>query len=241
MRNNATLDERLRTVERRAAEAAKGAASPHPEYFAEANRSAEEMIRLISEKHEKAGVQPDVVAAAVKRGETAYRLEVTMDAVAAEALFGTPGGASKVPLGSRQRREKKGAQFQWSSNATRSFVWNDGVISRQLLASPTHERTLPDWVQSVLRLDETDQTAAALDTLFGRIDSMLSASDFDKVDGIVAGMPIEGPSLSLMMGLLSITRPAAEHLPSRQEFFTRVYRLCRAMGRDAESLLSGLR
>ena len=106
------------------------------------------------------------------------------------------------------------------------------------LPSPT---AVPEWMQVVLQMDESAQTASSLDVLFDQINWMLSESEFGKVDEVIAVMPVEGPSLSLMMGLLSITRPAAEHLPSRQRFFDRVYRLCKAMRRDAESLLGGLK
>ena len=100
---------------------------------------------------------------------------------------------------------------------------------------------LPDWMLVTLDLDRDDKSDAALDELFDRIDPLLTAGEFGKIDGIIAAMPVEGPSLTLMMGLLSITRPAGEHLPSRPRYFERVYRLCKAMRRDAELLLGGLR
>jgi hypothetical protein len=109
------------------------------------------------------------------------------------------------------------------------------------LPDADRERLLPDWMRVVLKLDRDDKSDAALDELLDRIDAMLTAGEFGKVDGILAAMPVEGPSLTLMMGLLSITRPAREQLTSRSRYFDRVYRLCKAMRRDADLLLGGLR
>jgi hypothetical protein len=93
----------------------------------------------------------------------------------------------------------------------------------------------------VLMLDEEDQSDAALDELFDGVEPSLLSEQYAVVDQLLSSMPVEGPSLTLMMGLLSITRPAAGHLPARAHFFNRVYRLCKAMRRDADALLGGLR
>ena len=65
MASNEILEQRLRDVERKVTEVANGPASPEPSHFvradrsamnfADAHRSAEEMIQLIKEKHEQAG------------------------------------------------------------------------------------------------------------------------------------------------------------------------------------------
>jgi hypothetical protein len=240
MPNDAAFDARLRSVERAATEAAKELAAPDGGNFADAHRNAEEMIEWMQQKYESAGARVDTLSATVRSGKTANRSEVIMDATAAERLFGAPtlGSSRRLPP------QSLSAKQQFVLSYLRSYTAHlHGKLPRelQLLAGTPTRAIVPAWKQAILQMDENGKTALALDTLFAQIDSMLSAGEFDKVDDVVAAMPVEGPSLSLMLGLLSITRPAADRLPSRQRFFTRVYRLCQAMRRDAESLLGGLR
>ena len=138
----------------------------------------------------------------------------------------------------RQLTQEERAELRQNMKTMGAATEGDGRASLQEHPS---QLAIPAWLQALLELDKKGQSDAALDELFDRIDEMLSASEYEMVDGILGCMPLEGPSLTLMMGLLSITRPAAEHLPSRARYFERVYRLCTAMRRDAESLLRVLK
>jgi hypothetical protein len=234
-----TMDERLRSIERTATKAALESAQS-----ADLHRDAEEMIRWIKQRHEAAGATPDAISATVRSGGTSIRLEVTMGGTAAAKLYGAPGyadnGSRKVsPLVAARRAASRSRSNSSGSTAPPSGTVTDRLL--ELLTAGASRPRLPSWMEAVLRLDENGQTGVALDELLSGINSPLAASEFEKVDRILAAMPVEGPSLSLMMGLLSITRPASTHLPSRALFFARVHRLCKAMRRDAESLLGGLR
>ncbi len=241
MPNSDTIDARLRSVEQTATEAAKVPGFPESGNFADANRNAEEMVELMKRRYENAGARIDALSATVKSGETAFRSEVTLDTAAAERLFGTPSRAITSSTPGRTIASKRDLMLlsiyaRYASRSRNALAQElQGVVLR------SNRPTLPTWMQSVLTMDANDQTAPALDEMFNQIDSMLSAGELTGVDEIVAAMPVEGPSLSLMMGLLSITRPAAERLPSRDQFFARVYRLCKAMRRDADLLLGGLK
>jgi len=138
----------------------------------------------------------------------------------------------------RQLTQDERAELRQNMKTMGAPTEGDG---RGRLQEHPSQLAIPAWLHALIELDNKGQSDAALDELFDRIDEMLSASEYEKVDSILANMPLEGPSLTLMMGVLSITRPAAEHLPSRVRYFDRVYRLCTAMRRDADSLLRGLK
>lgn len=228
----------MRSVESTALKAATEPAIDHG--LLEARRSAEETIKLMREKYEGAGARIESLSATIRPTGTAIRSDVTMDHAAAERLFGKSAAA--------QRRHHAGMSqlSAWRGRAAHAGLREDSGddLLRQFaegLADGFRPLSLPSWMREVIRLDNDNRSDAALDELFDQIDILLSSGEFSKVDSIIAAMPVEGPSLTLMMGLLSITRPACEHLPSRVRYFERVHRLCNAMRRDAESLLGGLR
>ena len=151
-----------------------------------------------------------------------------MSESAAEELFG-------LTL-TQQTRHQADMLRHWQSRGEVVLrPWIEGARERYQYPG------LPDWTRAILKSDNDGHSDAALDDLFDRIDVMLSSGEYEKVDDILAAMPLEGPSLTLMMGLLSVTRPAAKYLPSRVRYFNRVYRLCNAMRRDAQTLLGGLK
>jgi hypothetical protein len=225
------LAEQLRSVDERATKAAAQSSSEFG--FAEARRSAEEVIGLMIEKYEGVGARIDALSATGTPGDIAIRQEVTMSQAAAEKLFGAPNTRARIAAVVHSQR------IGFSSMRVKSRDDREQLV-RHFRARQV-QPTLPDWMQAVRKLDENGQSDAALDEMFDHIDSMLSSQEFSDVDAILGAMPVEGPSLTLMMGLLSITRPAAQHLPSRRQYFDRVFRLCNAMRRDADSLLGGLR
>lgn len=246
MPDHANLDERtLRSVEESATEAVKTQTAPKAGNFAEGQRTPEEMLALMRQKYEKAGAKIDALSATVKPGETAYRSEITMDAAAAEQLFGMDQAQNslsvqRMPMRRTSYRVVRSTQNRPSALAVDS---HERIVQLlQLSGMRTHyKQGLPEWMHTVIELDRAANTDAALDMLFKQVDSMLSKGELEDVNAILAAMPLEGPSLTLMMGVLSITRPASQHLASREKFFNRVYALCKAMRRDADALLGGLR
>lgn len=230
-----TLDERMRSVEKIAIDSTGESAID--ERFDEARRNADLTLSMMRETYEGAGARIDCLSATIRPHETAFRSEVTMSQDAADKVFGKPVPTQQRQMPQRWRRRNQVTPLSISDHSGSETVSQFAELLREQLRRPS----LPQWMHEVVRLDGEDHADAALEELFDQIDSLLSSGEFAKVDDIFPAMPVEGPSLTLMMGLLSITRPASEHLPSRNRYFERVYRLCKAMRRDAESLLGGLR
>jgi len=231
--------EKLRSIEQAATEAATSPPSTEPA-FLEARQSADETMKRVREKCERVGASVESLSATVQRSGTTIRYEGAMSEAAAKELFGLPA----APTAEQERQQALMLQLRQLRNRfvhLQTETPPQTLAFRELLARVISQPVLPDWMRPVLKEDQRGQSDVALDEMFDRIDPMLSSGKYSEVDAILTAMPVEGPSLTLMMGLLSITRPAAQHLPSRQRFFDRVYRLCRAMRRDADSLLGGLR
>jgi hypothetical protein len=111
------------------------------------------------------------------------------------------------------------------------------------VASPANNRrkpTKPPWLSHALRIDREGRRAA-LTVLFNRVDLLLSAKNFEKVNELFEVVPTEGPSVRFLMGVLSITLPASHRLSNRADFFDRVWQSLIDKGRNAENLLGGLR
>lgn len=97
------------------------------------------------------------------------------------------------------------------------------------------------WFADAVEADRLKRKAAAVDILFEHTDGLLREGRFREVDHLLRLTPTEGPSLTFLIGLLSITLPASQHLPARQPLFDRVWQVCVARGRNADKLLGGLR
>ncbi|KKN13071.1 hypothetical protein LCGC14_1009950, partial [marine sediment metagenome] len=67
------------------------------------------------------------------------------------------------------------------------------------------------------RIDIEDR----LDEIFGTIDNLLCAGDFDKVDEILRNVDMS-ESGDILIGYLSITLAASHNLSSRADFFRKV-------------------
>jgi hypothetical protein len=90
------------------------------------------------------------------------------------------------------------------------------------------------------RLDARGHTDAALDIVFDQIDEMLLASEFSRVDRLLAEIAPENLSVDLLLGLLTVTLPAKSQLSNRKSFFERVDQSLRDRGEARYGLLVGL-
>ena len=100
---------------------------------------------------------------------------------------------------------------------------------------------VPAWMADALDTDSRGESSLALDMIFRQVDQLLRDGKFPEVDRVLQAAPIEGTSLTVLLGLLSITLPASQYLPSRDSFFEQVWRACVNRGRNADKLLGGLR
>jgi hypothetical protein len=86
---------------------------------------------------------------------------------------------------------------------------------------PTHlhesgdktEPDLPAWFQQALAADRRGRDQVAIDIIYDNIDKLLSRGKFDEVDNLLRQTSTDGPSLTFLVGLLSITLPASPQLP----------------------------
>jgi len=111
-----------------------------------------------------------------------------------------------------------------------------------LSISPIVPPAIPPWFwDDVVGRYSPNSRGDAIYTLFDKIDLMLSGGKFSDCDRMLRNLPIEDLPTEIIGGILSITLPATpDELPSRAEFFRRVYREIERRGEDARRLLAGL-
>jgi hypothetical protein len=80
-------------------------------------------------------------------------------------------------------------------------------------------------------------TDDAIDVLYDRVDSMLTAGDWAATEAAVQALDEQRLDVALLVAAISITRPAAERLPSRLKL---IARLREVEPTRAERLLQGL-
>jgi len=77
------------------------------------------------------------------------------------------------------------------------------------------------WLNEIYQLDLDDKTDAAIDVLFDHVDDLLSAGEFDQCDEVLKDLDPNRLSNALIVAVLSITKAAGGHLPSRFHFAER--------------------
>lgn len=97
------------------------------------------------------------------------------------------------------------------------------------------------WFSDAVRDDEAGKHIQALKRVFFAVDELLSRGHFDKVDAWLSSLTPADFSVNLIVGVLSITRQAARHLPCREEFFNKSWIVVEGAGRNADKLLNGLK
>jgi hypothetical protein len=79
-----------------------------------------------------------------------------------------------------------------------------------------------------------------LDAIFDAVDGLLLAGEYELVDAMLKGSDPEKMEVVRIISLLSLTRPAENKLPSRDEFFKKSWEVIEKRGRDVKKLLGGL-
>jgi hypothetical protein len=99
-----------------------------------------------------------------------------------------------------------------------------------------------EWLRKVRDLDLEGRIDDSLDVLYEHADDLMLEGRFSELDGVVGQVDVEGMSLDLMIGFLTITNLAKEHLPSRATLVTAIETRIREIAPEREeSLLRGLR
>ncbi len=106
----------------------------------------------------------------------------------------------------------------------------------------------PPKVADLTWLDEVYSAVAAslqddaVDLMFDQIDDLLCEGKAPQVNDLLSHIDIKRLDTTLMLAVLSITKPAAELLTNRDGFVRRVEKSLRQQAPErAERLLSGLR
>lgn len=71
------------------------------------------------------------------------------------------------------------------------------------------------WLQAVYSAAEAGQVDRGLDMILSEFDDAFHAGRFAEADGWVAEINMESLSAALIVGVLTVTWHAREHLPSR--------------------------
>jgi hypothetical protein len=90
------------------------------------------------------------------------------------------------------------------------------------------------------RLDRRGRTDAALDLIYDQVDEWLHRPQFDRLDSILANLPVADLSIHLLLGILTATLPAIRRLDSRTRLFQEIERVLKDRGDYEEGLLVGL-
>jgi hypothetical protein len=97
-----------------------------------------------------------------------------------------------------------------------------------------------DWFRQAVGLAEQGKQVKALLVIFRKVDGWLCQSRFEEVDRWLTSVAPQGLSTSVIVGILSITRAAADHLRSRPGFLDLAWAELERRGENATALLSGL-
>lgn len=98
-----------------------------------------------------------------------------------------------------------------------------------------------DWFREALELFVSGSEAKALDMVYDVMDNMLLSARFGDADQALREIDVPNTPMVILVGLLTITLPAWDTLPSRPAFFDSVRAECGARGRtDTDQLLKGL-
>lgn len=98
------------------------------------------------------------------------------------------------------------------------------------------------WVEQMYTLIASNELEDAIDLLYDNVDEMLLAGKMSECDAILRTIDIHRLEGHLMVGVLSITLAAREHLPHRTVLVAEIEEHFRLTDPDnVEALMSGLR
>lgn len=100
----------------------------------------------------------------------------------------------------------------------------------------------PKMFKDAIRLETKGLDCQSLDVIYRTIDNEMLAGRFYELDMFLRVLIELTADLSIdhMLGYLTITKAAADHLPGRINFFSKVKEELQSRGEDAETILTGL-
>ncbi len=77
------------------------------------------------------------------------------------------------------------------------------------------------WVDEMLSLDASEKYRKTLDILFTNLDKLHIEGKFQESDEVIRSLNFEKLSVTLIVGILTITLPAKDKLNNRESFFNK--------------------
>ncbi|KAA1258188.1 hypothetical protein LF1_07040 [Rubripirellula obstinata] len=96
------------------------------------------------------------------------------------------------------------------------------------------------FAKELTELDQEETINEALDLAFDRIDDAFLEGRFEWVDQFLKNADVESMSISLLVGILTVTAAAESKLPHRNEFRDRSESVIRNRGRYDDKILRDL-
>jgi hypothetical protein len=97
-----------------------------------------------------------------------------------------------------------------------------------------------DWFTEALELFTSGKREKTLDMVYDIVDNMLLSARFNEVDEFLSDVDVSRVPTVILVGILTITLPACDSLPTRASFFEAVRLECERRGETDPGLLKGL-
>lgn len=111
--------------------------------------------------------------------------------------------------------------------------------SRQYIDSTYAEQYV--WLAEAVNLDSIGKMDGALDIVYNKLDDLLLQGQYTKVDHFLKQLVAANYSPNLLLGILTVTFYASEHLPSRAEFLEKTVAVFEENHLPVSVYLDGLR
>ena len=123
---------------------------------------------------------------------------------------------------------------------TNTYVVSPWIAHFQPLSTPEEQSVRDTLVDRAAKLDSQDQTDLALDLIYDQTDKYFREGKFESVNQLLADVNAANYSVDILLGILTATLPAKEHLANRSAFFSAVEKAFTERGDMEDGLLSGL-
>ena len=116
-----------------------------------------------------------------------------------------------------------------------------GVVGSNFVATANPSEKRWKWFADAIRDDRDGKPVQALGHMFREVDKLFTSGKFAEVDEWLSSLSPAKLSVNLIVGVLSITKPASDRLSRRQTFLDDAWAVVEGRGRSAAKLLGGLK
>ena len=101
-------------------------------------------------------------------------------------------------------------------------------------------KKLYPWFDAALKLERRGKRTSAVTAIFISINELMKEKKFSTINDFLKSLDATDYSLSILEGILSITRPISSHLSARNKFLQDVRAEVTSCGEDPDEALRGL-